>query len=73
LLVELVSKQGRAPAQIIRKRPFLKLVRPGNESLLAEAMLEEERLEREADRQYWIPLRAELESLSHARLPRVRR
>ncbi len=73
LLIELARGQGRVPAQLIRKRPLLKLVRPGNESLLAEAILEEERLEREADRQYWLPLRAELENLRRVRLSRIRR
>jgi hypothetical protein len=63
LLIELVSKQRRLSAQLIRKRPLLKLARPGNEIALAESILEEERLEREADRLYWKPLRAELESL----------
>ena len=68
LLVELAEKQGRLPRSLIRKRPLLELAQPGNETELSEALLVEERLEREADRQYWLPLRAELEKLRRARL-----
>jgi len=71
LLIELAGKQGRIPTQLLRKRPLLKLTRPGNELSLAEALLKEERLEREADRQYWLPLRAELERLRHQRIPQI--
>jgi len=35
----------------------------GNESALADAILQEERDERAADRQYWAPLKRELEQL----------
>lgn len=68
LLVELAEKQGRLPRRLIRKRPLLGLAKPGNETELSEALLEEERSEREVDRQYWLPLRAELEKLRRARL-----
>jgi hypothetical protein len=71
LLIELTARQGRLPTQLIRTRPLLKLARPGNELILAEALLNEERLEREADREYWLPLRAELESLRHVRASRI--
>ncbi len=37
------------------------------QSVIAAALVEEEKLEREADRQYWKPLKRELESLRHAR------
>lgn len=71
LLIELAEKQGRLPFSLIRKRPLLKLAKRENEPVLAEALLKEERLEREADRQYWLPLRAELEKLRRARILRV--
>ena len=71
LLIELAAKEGGIPKHLIRKRPLLELARPGNEIILADALLGEERLEREADRQYWLPLRAELERLRHARPTRV--
>jgi hypothetical protein len=71
LLIELAARRGRLPTRLIRNRPLLKLARPGNESFLTEALLEEERFEREVDRQYWLPLRAELESLRHVRTSRA--
>jgi hypothetical protein len=70
LLIELAEKQGRLPISLIRKRPLLKFAKPENGQVLAGALLEEEKLEREADRQYWLPLRAELEKLRRARLLR---
>ena len=73
LLIELAAAQGRLPTQLIRKRPLLKLARAGNESLLAEALLEEEEREREVDRQYWTPLKTELERLRHARASQAKR
>ncbi|MFY9607089.1 MAG: hypothetical protein WAU45_00575 [Blastocatellia bacterium] len=71
LLIELAAKRGSIPARLISDRPLLRLAKPGNELILAEALLGEERLEREADRQYWLPLKAELESLRHARTARI--
>jgi hypothetical protein len=70
LLIELAQKQRGLPASLIRRRPLLDLARPGNEAVLAKALLEEERSEREADREYWLPLRAELEKLRRATLLR---
>ena len=61
LLIELSSRHGHTPPSLIRKRSLLKLIRPGNETILAEALHAEERSEREADREYWLPLRAELD------------
>jgi hypothetical protein len=42
--------------------------RAGQEVALADALREEERHERAKDRQYWGPLRAELERLRHVGL-----
>src|SRR5712692_2199605 len=63
LLIELATAQGHPLKQLIRKRPLLKLAKSGNESVLAEALHEEEKSESEADRKYWAPLKAELEQL----------
>jgi hypothetical protein len=68
LLIELATGQDRLPMKLTRKRPLLKLARPGNELELATALYEEEEREREADRQYWTPLKKELEELRHRRL-----
>ena len=67
LLIELASEQGRIPAQLRRQRPLLELATTSTKSLLVDALIEEEQREREADRQYWVPLKKELERLRHAR------
>jgi hypothetical protein len=66
LLIELTQSEGRIPAHLRRKRPLLELALTGRSYLLADALLAEEQKEREADRQYWAPLRKELESLRHS-------
>jgi hypothetical protein len=68
LLIELATRQKEATRTLLRKRPLLKFARPGQERALSEALLEEELREREKDRRYWIPLRAELEELRYARI-----
>jgi hypothetical protein len=68
LLIELAAVHGTPTKKLILKRPLLKLAEPGKELDLAGALFEEERLERDADRQYWTPLRAELEKLRHERV-----
>jgi len=70
LLIELAQTQGRIPAQLLRKRPLLELAITVSKSSLADALLAEEQREREADRQYWAPLKKELEvSDTRAYLP----
>jgi hypothetical protein len=68
LLMELVRGRGRLSSQLLRKRPLLRFAQAKKESLLADALLEEEKRERAADRQYWTPLKKELEMLRLARL-----
>jgi hypothetical protein len=73
LLVELAVSQGRTPAQLIRRRPLLKNVGTANESLLTKTLRAEEEREREADREYWRPLKKELEKLRHSRASQSKR
>lgn len=72
LLLELAAEQGGIPTQLRRQRPLLELAKTPTKSLLADALIEEEHREREADRQYWLPLRKELEKLRHARASQFR-
>lgn len=73
LLIELAKEQRRIPDPFRRKRPLLELVVNGSKSSLANALLEEEQKEREVDREYWAPLKKELETLRHSRVsPRKR-
>ena len=69
LLIELAVTRRQTLERLLKKRPLLKLARQGKEPELVAALLKEEALERQVDRQYWEPLRKELERLRHARLP----
>lgn len=67
LLIETATTNPEI-AQIVETfRPLLKFASIGDAVLLAEALLSEEREEREADREYWQPLKAELEELRRNR------
>ena len=68
LLIELASAQRARCRKLSARRPLLKFAVAGDQAGLDEALKQEEGAEREADRQYWKPLRAELEQLRHARL-----
>lgn len=70
LLIELSIAHSKICQKLIKQRPLLRFAFIGDEVQLTEALSQEEAVEREADREYWIPLKAELESLRHAR-PRV--
>ena len=67
LLIELAERLPELCAQLLADRPLLSLATPGEEIELAAALDREEKLEREQDRVYWQPLRAELEQLRHSR------
>jgi len=68
LLIELASIHPNELRRFKRKRLLLGLAQTGNESALADAILEEERAERAADREYWAPLKRELEQLRLTRI-----
>ena len=68
LLVELASSHSAICQALEKARPLLKFAADGNESSLTEALSQEESNEREADRVYWKPLKAELEELRRERL-----
>jgi hypothetical protein len=63
LLIELATVHSETCRKLVRQRSLLKLAAAGEAIDLIEALSEEERLEREADRQYWMPLKGELERL----------
>ena len=67
LLIEVAQAHPRLFSRHSAARPLLALVAPGQEVALAQALKEEEQQERERDRQYWLPLRSELETLRRAR------
>jgi hypothetical protein len=67
LLIDLARQQPCATERLVIERPLLRQARSGDAAGLQGGLEAEERREREADRQYWAPLRAELEALRHAR------
>jgi hypothetical protein len=67
LLVELARRWPSLCAGLASQRPLLSLVAKGSTSELGAALEQEEREERERDRTYWQPLKAELEKLRHSR------
>jgi len=67
LLIEVASARPHLRRRLNKTRPLLSLAEPGNEIAIADALLDEELAEREADRRYWAPLKQELERLRHRR------
>jgi len=64
LLLEVFGRFPEQRAQLLEERPLLRHSQPEE---LQSCLWEEERLERERDRKYWQPLRAELEQLRRER------
>jgi hypothetical protein len=63
LLVDLGQNFPAECEHVLPQRSLLAFAKEGDESALAHALKEEETREREADRQYWLPLKRELERL----------
>ena len=63
LLVEAVHRFRTAAREIVAERPLLDAATARDKVRLEEALTAEEAMERELDRAYWAPLRAELEQL----------
>jgi hypothetical protein len=67
LLVELARRHPAVGRRLAQERPLLTLVHAGEPVALEQALLAEETAERQRDREYWLPLKAELEKLRQAR------
>ena len=66
LLCEVVPAAPQLARELASRRPLLRLAEPDELRELEEALAAEERAERERDKTYWQPLKAELETLRHA-------
>jgi len=67
LLIELALEHPRAARSAARARPLLEDALAGDAAGVAAALADEERRERDADREYWKPLREELARMRRAR------
>jgi hypothetical protein len=65
-LIEVTSTYPELARAGVRARPLLAFATADDSSRLETALMEEERAERERDRAYWQPLRAELEQMRRA-------
>jgi hypothetical protein len=62
-LTQLAREAPASCRRIAQQRPLLMTALAGDEAAVARLLREEEDREREADRQYWAPLRRRLEAL----------
>lgn len=69
MLISLAQPHPELTEGLIPARPLLSAARTGSERAIEEGLEQEERLEREADRAYWEPLRREMEALRHGAVP----
>ncbi|MCL4786217.1 MAG: hypothetical protein KJ070_05395 [Verrucomicrobia bacterium] len=67
LLLELAQRHPAISRRLVSRRPLLAFALSGRREELDRALDAEESAERDLDRQYWLPLRAELERLRHGR------
>jgi hypothetical protein len=65
ILIQVARGCPEQTEDVRSERPLLSLASAGEAAALADAILEEEKAERERDRTYWEPLRRELEALRH--------
>lgn len=69
LLIECAQAHPSAAQRLTSKRPLLTQALTGDEDTLADSLAREEAGERARDREYWEPLRAELEALRREERP----
>lgn len=67
ILLELAGRHAPISRRLVSARLLLAHAVTGETKNLEQALLAEESAERALDRQYWLPLRRELESLRHAK------
>jgi hypothetical protein len=68
LLVDLAKRFPSAASRVAASRPAVKVALEGSAEEVSAALQEEESAERESDRTYWKPLKAEIEELRRSRI-----
>lgn len=71
LVAELAQKNTLLCRRLAVQRPLLASASLGKIAELESKLTEEEAIERERDKNYWLPLRKELEALRHQKLERT--
>ena len=66
ILMELAKRHALLCRRLLPGRPLLAHAEDGRTTELERELIVEESAERDRDRRYWLPLRAELEKLRHA-------
>jgi hypothetical protein len=66
-LIRLAHENGDMAQECVAKRPLLKAALEGDSEKLRALLIDEELVERQKDKEYWLPLRKELEALRHTR------
>lgn len=67
LLIELARLYPVLGQRLVRKRSLLAHALSGKSDVLEQALRAEETIERQRDKEHWLPLRRELEILRHAK------
>ena len=67
LLLEVARSNAVLCRRLVVRRPLLADAAAGSANALERALKEEEAVEREKDKEYWLPLRQELEQMRHTR------
>ena len=67
LLIEVARANTAISRRLVAARPLLAHARMSDVAALNRALNEEEIIERDLDKVYWLPLRRELEKLRHAK------
>lgn len=67
LLMELARRYPAVCRRLVKQRPLLVPAQSGECALLEQSLLVEETAERQRDKEYWLPLRRELEQMRHSK------
>ena len=63
ILIEVAARDGKTARRLVPERPLLGCALERDDRALVAALDAEEQHERELDREYWLPLRRELEQI----------
>ena len=71
MLIELAARHPQVAQEMVTQRPLVADAEHASRARLKPALAQEESQERELDRQYWEPLKRELEQMRHGGRPKA--